>query len=135
LDGLDALIFFSSRGVQPARIFQYIAIALFGPGTSRGGGKTLAIGILLHFCVATLISLVFVLAAYLRPVLLRHPVIFGMWYGITAYFVMQYIVVPLFIHSAGDRSPWPVAMNGIVGHGLLVGLPIALITRWTARQR
>lgn len=136
LDGLDALIFFSARGIQPARIFQYIAIAILGPGTARGGGKTLAIGIFLHFCVATTISLVFMLVTYFIPRLAKHPFIVGPLFGIVAYYVMGFVVVPFFIVSArgGGLAPWPVEVNGLVGHAFLIGLPIALITRWSMRK-
>jgi hypothetical protein len=50
------------------------------------------------------------------------------------YFVMTYVVVPL--SAYGPRTgpiPWPVQLNGIVGHALLVGLPIALIAYWSAK--
>jgi len=49
---------------------------------------------------------------------------------------MQYIVLP---NSAlGPRTrpaPFIVHVNGYVGHALLVGLPIALISRWSAKRQ
>ena len=135
LDGVEALIFFSLRGLRPASIFQFIATSLLGQQALQGGGKTLAIGILLHFCVATSISIVFVVAAYLVPALIRYPFVTGPLFGIVAYFMMTFVVVPFFIPPRSGHLSWPVwpvLVNGILGHAFLIGLPIALITRWSA---
>ena len=59
----------------------------------------------------------------------RQTVIAGIVYGIAAYFVMNYAVIPL---SATGRGPFvlPVFINGILIHALGVGLPAA----WFARE-
>jgi hypothetical protein len=134
LDGLEALVFFMWLGVRGASVFQYIAGALLGPGALKGGGKTLAIGILLHFCVALAITTVYVLAAYVIPALVRYALVTGPLYGIVAYFMMTFVVVPFFVANAGGMPRTAVFVNGVVGHALLVGLPIALITRWSASR-
>jgi len=59
------------------------------------------------------------------PVLVRQAVPCGLAFGVAVYFFMKYVVLPL---SAVPRvgSFEPAAM---VGHALLVGLPIAVLAR------
>lgn len=49
--------------------------------------------------------------------------------------VMRYIVVPL--SAIGTVNPYtlPNFLNSVIGHALLVGLPVALIAAWSARRR
>ncbi len=56
----------------------------------------------------------------------------GTIYGVAAYFVMNFVVIPL---SAAPKVPFSLAplLNGVVGHALLVGLPIALFARRSAK--
>jgi hypothetical protein len=63
------------------------------------------------------------------PFMRKQTVIAGIVYGIAAYFVMNYAVIPL---SATARGPFvlPVFLNGILIHALGVGLPAA----WFARD-
>ena len=48
----------------------------------------------------------------------------GLLYGAAVYFVMNYGVLPL---SAVGPSPfsWAMFLNGVIGHAVFVGLPIA----------
>ena len=104
-----------------------------GRASYNGGWKTALLGLLLHFVIAFLIAIVFYFASRFLPSVIRWPVVSGLLFGVAAYFVMSYVVVPL---SAADPRtapiPWAVFLNGIVGHALLVGLPVALIARWSA---
>jgi hypothetical protein len=134
LDFLDATIFFGSRGISPVRIFQHVASGLLGRASFDGGYTTFALGLFLHFVVAFGIATVFYIASLKLPMLIRHPVLWGMIYGVVAHFVMQYVVVPLSFASQG-RFSLPVFLNSVIGHALLVGLPVALVARWSARKR
>jgi len=62
------------------------------------------------------------------PVLRTRAVLFGLLYGVAVYFFMNYLVLPL---SAVARSPFHFGLflNGVIGHALFVGLPIALYAR------
>ena len=103
-------------------IYKAVASGLLGRGSYRGGLATAALGMFLHFFIATVAAAVYVGASRLLPLLTRRPVACGLAFGVAVYFFMKYIVLPL---SAVPRlSPFdPLAM---VGHALLVGLPIAL---------
>ena len=133
LDLLDACIFFGIRNhVGPVRIFQSIAAGLFGRASFTGGAKTAVLGVLLHFLIASIIAAVYYLFSLKIPALINHAVLLGMTYGVAVYFVMNYVVIPL---SATRRPAFTLAvfLNGILGHALLVGLPVALITRRSAK--
>jgi hypothetical protein len=129
LDLLDALVFFGFRGAAPIRICQSIAAGLLGRAAFQGGAATAALGVALHFFIATCVVVTFYLASLRLPVLVRHAVIAGLLYGLAVYGVMNYIVIPL--SALGGRGPFvlPVFINGLLIHALGVGLPAALFVR------
>jgi len=129
LDGLDAVLFFGLRnGAAPARIFQGIAAGLLGrPTALQGGLGTAALGVLLHFTIATTVVSVYYLASRRLAFLNRRPLLWGPVYGVAAYLVMNLVVIPLSaIHGPGLPSALPVLVNGVLIHIVGVGLPSAL---------
>jgi hypothetical protein len=133
LDITDALVFFGLYiPATPMRIFHSVAAGLIGREAARAGGVPTAIlGGVLHFTIATIITAIYFLASRKLPALVRRPVVYGLAYGVVCYFVMSFVVIPL---SAAGRPlswpAWPVLVNGILGHALLVGMPAAL---WVSR--
>jgi hypothetical protein len=90
------------------------------------------LGILLHFVVATCIAAVYYAASLKLPVLIRHAVVSGLVYGLIAYLVMNYVVIPL--SRIGLRpTSLRVFLPAFIAHAVLVGLPIALVARRSAR--
>ena len=135
-DLLFAFIFYALiLGAPPLRIFQSVAAGVLGrPAAISGGVRTFLLGILLHFVVATCIATVYFIATQFLPVLVRHAVISGLLYGVVAYFGMKYIVVPLSaIGQRGTLPRLPILLTEVIGHALLVGLPVALLARRSAR--
>jgi hypothetical protein len=133
LDGLFALIFYGLiLGVKPMRIFQSVASGLLGNAAFDGGTQTFLLGILLHFVVASCIAAVYYLASLKLPVLINHSVVCGLIYGMIAYLGMNYVVIPL---SAVGPRPFSLRtfLPAFIGHALLVGLPIALLARRSAK--
>ena len=131
LDLADALVFFGLRGAQPVRILQSIAAGTLGRAAFTGGAATAALGVGLHFTVAAIIVAVYMGVASRVDVLARRPFVFGPAYGVVAYLVMNWVVVPLSATSPGARSG-PVLVNGLLIHILGVGLPAALAARAAA---
>lgn len=121
------------RGVKPLRIFQGVASGIMGPDAFQGGLPTFIQGILLHYVVATCIATVFYLACLALPILYRRPLPGGLLFGIIAYLVMNYVVIPL---SAARHGPFRLSsfLVEIIGHAFLVGLPLALIARRSASR-
>lgn len=125
LDAADAVLFFHA---PPLRVFQSIASGLLGRESFQGGLATAALGVLLHFFIATTAAAVYVGASRRLAGLVRHAVPWGLAYGVAVFAFMSQVVVPL---SQARQARFSVAwlLNGLIGHALLVGLPIALCAR------
>jgi len=136
LDFLDATLFFGLYGGAPfQRVWQGVSSGLLGAEAARAGGwNTAALGILLHFVVAFCIATVYYIGARNIPFLIRQPVVSGLLFGVLAHLVMKYVVIPL--SMIGTVAPYtlPSFLNSVIGHALLVGLPVALIATWSARR-
>lgn len=133
LDALDATIFGGLRGVNPSRVWQFVASGVLGRASFNGGMKTAALGLLIHFLIAFILAAIYYGASLYFPALVRRAVSWGLLYGSAVYFVMRYIVTPL---SAAPPLSFSVAsfLNGLIGHALLVGLPIALVARHSQKS-
>ncbi len=128
LDITAAFVFYALRGVSPIRILHSVASGLLGAAASQGGFATAALGLLLHFIIATGWTGVFYLLSRRLVVLSRRPVIAGMAYGVAVYFLMNLVVLPL---SAFPKRPFVVDIGMVAIHMFCVGLPIALsVRRW-----
>ena len=131
LDLIDAFVFFGLRsGARPIGILHSIAAGVLGRDAARAGGiTTAALGLLLHFIVATLITTVYVVLSRYIPVLRKRWVLCGIAFGIAAYFVMTFVVVPLSNAGPGRITValpvTPVLINGLLIHAFGVGLPAA----------
>ena len=134
LDLLDALLFFYLRsGARPVPILHSIASGLVGAEAARSGGlPTAALGLFLHFLIAFIIVVIYFLASRTIPMLASRPVVCGISYGVIAYFVMTYAVVPMSNARSGGPFVLPVFINGLLIHAFGVGLPAAL---FAARAR
>jgi hypothetical protein len=133
-DFFDANFFFGLiRHVPYGRIWHSVASGLLGRDAFSGGAKTIALGIFLHFCIATIVAAVYMIASRkLRFLVGERWATWGLAYGLAVNVVMQYVVIPL-SNVPKPASPPPfvlaVFLNGYIGHALLVGLPAALVAR------
>ena len=128
LDLTDAFVFFGLRSsATPVGILHSIASGWVGPAAARDGGLlTAALGLFSHFLIAFIIVTIYVVASRVIPVLRTRPVICGLAYGVVAYFVMTYGVVPMSHARSGGPFVLPVFINGVLIHAFGVGLPAAL---------
>ena len=130
LDLLDAFLFFGIRsGVRPVRILQSIAAGVLGRAAFTGGWPAALLGLALHFFIASMVVLVYLLASRRLPLLIRYAVPAGLLYGIAVYLTMTFVVVPASAAGGGAVPAWPVALNGVLIHMFGVGLPAALAAR------
>lgn len=129
LDILAAFINSGLRGVGPTRVLQAIASGLLGRDAFNGGFATAALGLVLHFFIATTATAFYYAVSRKLKVLVDHAVVCGLAYGIPVYLVMNLVVLPL---SAVPFKP-PHTLDAVVTAALIlmfcVGLPIALIVR------
>jgi uncharacterized membrane protein YagU involved in acid resistance len=132
LDILDAWIFFGLRGVSPISILHSIASGVLGRAAYQGGFRTAALGLALHFFIATVVAAVFIVASRRWAALTARPLVWGALYGVAVFFTMRDVVLPL-AGVPASRFSWPVFTNGIFIHVLGVGIPIGLVARkWRA---
>jgi uncharacterized membrane protein YagU involved in acid resistance len=131
LDATDGVVFFGLQGLNPIQVLQYIASGLLGQRSFQGGLATAGLGVLLHFGIAAVVAAIYVVASLKLSVLRSQAAVLGLLYGAAVYLVMNLIVLPM---SAVAHTPITTAalVNGLIGHALFVGLPIAFFARKVA---
>jgi uncharacterized membrane protein YagU involved in acid resistance len=131
-DMTQALIVFGQRGVPPIRVLQSIAVGVAGRAAFDGGWRMALLGLVLHFLIATIWAAIYLRVSGTLRLLVEHPILCGLLYGIVVFLIMYEVVLPM---SRVARDPLatlftaPLIITGWIGHPLLVGLPIALATR------
>lgn len=130
LDITYAWMFWAVKaGVSAQRIFQSVAAGLLGKASFDGGWGTAALGLVLHFFIATSMAVTYYLVARRWPLLREHPLACGAFYGVLLYGIMNFIVVPLSAAaSGGPKDPFWVALSVAV-HMVFIGIPIAGFSR------
>ena len=128
LDAIDGVIAYGTQGLSPIQVLQYIASGALGKSAFQGGLATAALGAGFHFIIAWVAAAVFVLASRRLEILKTHAVLAGLIYGAAVYFFMNYLVLPLSA-VAPATSQLGLFLNGVIGHAVFVGLPIALFAR------
>jgi hypothetical protein len=124
-----AITFWAFRGVPATRVLQSVASGLLGAPAFKGGLATAALGLVLHFFIAFLAAMIFYLAAKALPMLIRHPVISGILYGLAIYAVMNLVVLPLSAFPRKVTFPLLATTTGLFVHMFFIGLPISLAIR------
>lgn len=127
---LDIISAISPRGRDPGAVLQYIASGLLGKTAFTGGQMTVAAGLVVHFGLTTIMAALFTTAALRFPILRRWPWIAGFCYGALVFFAMFYVIVPLSA-AQGWKTPqgFLAIVNAAMGHGVFVGVPIAVAAR------
>lgn len=153
LDIIYAFIVYGplSYKLSPVAVLQSVANGwIGGTAASAGGAGTAFLGLFTHFMLATIMAMVFVLAARHLSFLTRSPVASGLIYGFGLYVVMNYIVLPLSAahasqHFAADfqevatrlhtsfsairpKNRW-MLLGTLFTHMALVGIPISLANK------
>lgn len=128
LDAVDGVIAYSTQGLNPIQVLQYVASGLLGKASFDGGLGTAALGTVLHFFIAFVAASIYVLASRWMSALRKQAISLGLLYGAAVYFFMNYLVLPL---SKVGPIPFKLGLllNGVLGHALFVGVPIAYFAR------
>ncbi|HEY0661228.1 MAG TPA: hypothetical protein VGD21_07915 [Lysobacter sp.] len=127
-DLVYCVIWWSPQGVPPSRILQSIASGVLGPASHQGGATTALFGLVLQCFIATMFVVAYTLVASRLDALLRHPLRYGVAYGMLLLLLMNQVVVPL---SAAPQSLHPnVAwMLGNIPANAVFGVICALTAR------
>lgn len=135
LDALDGVVaFYLAFGMNPIQVLQFIASGALGNASFEGGLGTAFLGMLFHFGIAFVAAGVFALAATRVPAVKKHWLASGLAYGAWVWFFMNFVVLPQTQVAAAAPSVG-LLLNGVIGHALLVGLPIAYFARVTGASR
>jgi hypothetical protein len=119
----DTLLPLAMHRVSVVRIYQSVAAGLLGRDAAVAGGlPTAALGMFLHFFIATTAAAVYFAASSRLKLLVEQPVACGLAFGVLVYFFMKDVVVAL-----SAARPIRFTWTAMIGHALLVGLPIALV--------
>jgi hypothetical protein len=130
LDILYAICFSYLRsGVAPTRILHSVAAGAFGAAAYQGGTPMAVAGLGFHYLNALLITIAFFVGAAIAPALRRRPMLTGAAYGVLAYLVMNYAVIPLSRIGVFPSPPPAIWVTGVLVHMFFIGVPIALAAR------
>lgn len=118
-------------GRSPIQMLQGIASGLLGPSALEGGYGSAALGLGIHFLIATTATAVYYLVSRKLGFMVRQAVLCGVLYGVAVYLFMYAVVQPLAFHR-GVLSSFTSAtavIRAVLVHITCVGLPIALVVR------
>ena len=127
LDGLAAIIQYSiNGGKKPEVIFKYIASAALGKKAMTGGIPMILLGIFFHFLIAFLFTLFFYWIYPHIAFLRQQPLLSGIGYGLFAWAIMNFVVIPL---SKLKQVPFDLSKAAIAAGILIIciGIPISLL--------
>ena len=121
----SVLFYVGPSSARAARLLQGIASGLLGARAFDGGATTALLGLALHYLIALIWTLVFLVAFRTLGALRRHLVLIGIAYGIIVWLVMNLVVLPLSALHA--RGPYELRnlIQGLLVHMVVVGLPVA----------
>src|ERR1700744_1984561 len=127
LDAIAALLI--SYKIPPAIIFKFIASGWFGKQAMSGGIGMVLWGLIFHYLIATIFS---VILFQLYPAvikILRDKYLTGLIYGLLIWVIMNHVVLP-FTNIPHGHGHVQVAglIKGIAALVICVGLPIALMS-------
>ncbi len=110
------------------KLLQYIASGLIGKTAFGNGFATAALGLLLHFAIAFIFTIIFVLLYPRLKIAHTQPLLAGIVYGILVWLVMNAIVIPI-AFAKDFKFNFQAQWLGIIVIIACVGIPVALITR------
>jgi len=112
-------------GLSPLRVFQSVASGLLGADSYKGGVRSAALGLLIHFFIAVIACTVYFIASRKLDILRNRPIICGLLYGVIVYLFMYGIVLRLTFHR-NFLTPASAVITAVLIHMFCVGLPISL---------
>jgi hypothetical protein len=127
LDILSAIIdYYIATGKGPAGIFKYIASAILDKQAFLGGTGIIVLGLLLHYLVAFLFTILFIVLYRNVKFMSGNKIIVGVLYGIAIGVIMNFIVVPL---SLTPKMPYQglKVIKAFLILICMIGLPLTFL--------
>lgn len=129
LDSLaGVVVYYIWFGLNPLQVLQFIASGISGPSAINGGVVPILLGLFFHFVIAYTVAVIYFFAYPKINLPGKYPIAVGLLYGLGIWLVMNLLILP---NSNIPKSPFDagLAAVGIIWHMVLVGLPIAIITK------
>ncbi len=103
---------------------------LAGPQVIHGReARVSTLGLALHYFIAFSAATVYCLASRRLEFLKEHFLVSGLFYGISVFLVMYFVVMPLCAFHYKGPYTLHILREGIIVHMLLIGLPISASLR------
>jgi hypothetical protein len=134
IDFTYATLFVVLKGRPWYRAWQAVASSVLGADSFAGGYATAFLGVFLHFAVAACIVAVYWIASRGLPTLRQHTLLWGLAYGVAAFFGMNLVVVPLTRIGFQPLVWTPFNIGGLLVHVLLLGPAAAYFAARGARR-
>lgn len=126
LDAIAALLI--SYKIPPVIIFKFIASGWFGKQAMSGGIGTVLWGLIFHYLIAAIFSVVFFQLYPVAIKILRDKYFTGVVYGLIIWVIMNYVVLPFTNIPHGHGHIQAIGLiKGIAALIICVGIPIALM--------
>ena len=122
------LVFIRTGKLQVFNIFKFIASGIFGKDASAGGLKMVLAGIILHYGIAFLFTLLFFWMYPKMNLGSKNKWVSGITYGLLIWLTMNLIVLPL---SNVIHRPFSLS-NALINMAILIiciGIPLSLLAR------
>ena len=131
LDILAAVTIYPAAypGLTPMRVLQSVAAGVQGAAAREGGWASAFLGLGLHFVIALVFGLVLAAAMARLEISRRLWPLTGLVYGVSVYFFMQKIVLPLSQVVMGSGPDLKSMAIGLAIHVFIFGIPSAFIAR------
>lgn len=133
LDLISAFIVTAFKTGNYARMLQGIASGLLGASSFEGGAATATLGVLIHFALAFIWTIIFYVASRRINFLTAQPIVSGVLYGILVYVLMYYVIVALSAAPFQMPHDFTATVRDVFIHIVCIGLPIALVARRFSR--
>ena len=126
LDITAAFINSALNGRRPQWVLQYIASGLLGPNSYQGGVLTAALGLGIHFLIATVACACYYAVSRKFSLLTQHYIVCGLLYGVPVYAFMNLVVVRL-AFPGRPAPPLSAVITQLLILVFCIGLPISVV--------
>jgi hypothetical protein len=125
LDLLATSTLLRTQNIHFEQLLQTIASGALGRSSFQRGKVSATAGFFFHFLIALIVAAAYYTMSRKLNVLLNHPIMSGVFYGMAVHLVMSRIVVPI---SAAPKRAFSAKafLIQLFIHIIFVGLPIAL---------
>lgn len=122
------LSFYLSTNKSPLIVLKFITSAVCGPEAYAGGTASILLGLLLHFLVAFMFTLVFFLLYEPGKLYRYNQYLIGLVYGIFIWVVMNKLVLPM-TQIKQQPFSWFEAAKGMLILVAMIGMPLAIMLK------